>query len=118
MLSKILKNGGDPVQTHNEGELFKRIELYGSTFDIRYGYYEDIDRQYEPYEVYPDFIKNPVYTSDGAPFVTLTQTPCAYFQKKKNAFDGDCGTCIYMEHGDGLIAVCRCPQNRKESGHE
>lgn len=113
MLTKILDNGRPPVQSHKEGDLFKRIELYGSVFDIRYGYYEDIDRQYEPYEVYPDFIKTPVFTSDGAPFVTLTQKPCQYFEKKKKAFDCDCGTCIYMERGEELIAVCRCPQNRK-----
>lgn len=113
MLAKILKQGAAFSPKYKEGDIFKRIELYGVAFEIRYGYYEDIDRQYEPYEVYPDFTKTPVYTSDGAPFVTLTQTPCRYFQKKKNAFDCDCGTCIYMERGDELIAVCRCPQNKK-----
>ena len=42
-----------------EGDLYRFIELHGKAFEIRYGYYEDIDRQYDPMEIYPDFLKNP-----------------------------------------------------------
>ena len=34
-----------------EGDLYRLIELHGKAFEIRYGYYEDIDRQYDPMEI-------------------------------------------------------------------
>lgn len=95
-----------------EGDLFKVIELHGVTFEIRYGYYEDIDRKYLPVEIYPDFIKNPIYTKDGYPFITLMQAPCEHYKKTNNDSDRDCGNCKFMERGDELIAVCRCPKNK------
>ncbi len=95
-----------------EGDLFKIIELHGATFEIKYGYYEDIDRKYDPVAIYPDFIKNPTYTSDGYPFVTLMQSPCEHF--KRTGDEDDCGNCKYMERGDELIAVCRCPKRKLE----
>ena len=98
-----------------EGDLFKRIELYGNMFEIRYGYYEEIDRIHDPIEIYPDFIKNPVYTDDGFPFVTLMQEPCQSFQPKNSDPERDCGNCKYMKRGDELIAVCRCPRNQRTS---
>lgn len=93
-----------------EGNLYKTIELYGASFEIKYGYYEDIDRKYDPVAIYPDFIKKPVYTSDGYPFITLMQSPCEHFERKSD--DDDCGSCNYMERGDDLIAICRCPKRR------
>ena len=96
-----------------EGDLYRVIELYGKTFEIRYGYYEEIDRQYDPMEIYPDFLQNPVYTKDGYPFVTLMQGACRYFQKKSKDPERDCENCKYMERGEELIALCRCPQNKK-----
>ena len=99
--------------TPKEGELFKVIELHGAVFEIRYGYYEETDRQFEPVEIYPDFIKNPIYTNDGFPFVTLMQEPCEHFKKLSDDPDRDCSNCRYMERGDELIAVCRCDSRRK-----
>ncbi len=98
---------------HREGELFKVIELHGATFEIRYGYYEETDRQFDPVEIYPDFIKNPIYTNDGFPFVTLMQEPCEHFKKLTDDPDCDCSNCKHMERGDELIAVCRCDSRRK-----
>ena len=100
-----------------EGDLFKVIKLHGETFEIRYGYYEEIDRQNEPMEIYPNFIENPVYTDDGFPFVTQMQEPCEHYKKKGTDSDRDCGSCAYMEYGDELIAVCRCKKNRKIDGN-
>ena len=96
-----------------EGDLYKLVELHGVAFEIRYGYYEDIDRIHEPIEIYPDFIKEPVYTNDGFPFVTLMQEPCEYFKRLTSDPDCDCGNCRYMERGDELIALCRCESRRK-----
>ena len=106
-------NANSKPPTPREGEVFKVIELHGVTFEIRYGYYEEIDRRYEPMEIYPDFIKNPVFTNDGCPFVTLMQEPCKYFKGAGKELDRDCSNCKYMERGDELIAVCRCPKNKK-----
>ena len=96
-----------------EGDLYRLIELHGKAFEIRYGYYEDIDRQYDPMEIYPDFLKNPVYTSDEYPFVTLMQSACQHFRRDGDDPECDCGNCKYMERGEELIAVCRCPENRR-----
>ena len=68
-----------------EGDLYREIELWGRSFEIRYGYYEEIDRQYDPMEIYPDFLQNPVYTEEGYPFVTLMQEPCQHFQKESRS---------------------------------
>lgn len=113
MFTKLFSLSLDTGQpSHREGDLYKVIELHGKSFEIRYGYYEDIDRQYEPYEIYPDFKKQPVYTEDGSPFVTLMQESCKYYKNVGNDSDHDCSSCVYMERGDELIAVCRCPYNR------
>ena len=106
-------NASSKPPTPKEGELFKVIELHGATFEIRYGYYEETDRQFEPVEIYPDFIKNPIYTNDGFPFVTLMQEPCEHFKKLTDDPDCDCSNCRHMERGDELIAVCRCDSRRK-----
>ena len=100
-----------------EGDLYRIIELHGKTFEIRYGYYEEIDRQYDPMEIYPDFLKDPIYTEDAYPFVTLMQEACLHFQKKSREPERDCGNCAYMERGDELIALCRCPKNRRPTEH-
>ena len=105
---KINTNSSPP----KEGDIFKLIELHGATFEIKYGYYEDIDRKYDPVEIYPDFIENPIYTDDGFPFITLMQSPCQHFKRINDDPEHDCGNCEYMERGDELIAVCRCPKNQ------
>ena len=49
---------------HKEGDLYKVITAYGRSFEIKYGYYEEIDRKnpnVEPMEIYPNFIEKPVY---------------------------------------------------------
>ncbi|MBE6547597.1 MAG: hypothetical protein E7667_01785 [Ruminococcaceae bacterium] len=101
--------------TPREGDLFKVIELHGARFEIKYGYYDDIERQHEPMEIYPDFIKSPVYTNDGFPFVTLMQDACQSYKTIDNNLDRDCSSCIYMERGDELIAVCRCQKNKRDT---
>ena len=48
-----------------EGELYKRLELFGRAFELYYGYYEDYERERgEPVPIYPDFQKSPEYTPD------------------------------------------------------
>jgi hypothetical protein len=93
--------------------LFKIIRLYGKTFEIRYGFYEECDRHSlsEPMEIYPDFVKDPQYTDDGRPFITAIQTPCSHFSKEPTA-NSTCEECAYYQHCEELLGICRCPANK------
>lgn len=100
-----------------EGDMFKVIELYGRTFEIRYGYYEECDRYThfaEPIPCYPDFIMQPQYTDDGVPFVTAIQDVCKHFVGKKDV-NSTCGDCASYQHCDELLGVCVCPMNKQGS---
>ena len=116
MLRAILDfNGGRQHTVPKEGDLFKVIKLYGRTFEIRYGFYEERDRYTplaEPVAIYPDFAANPQYSEEGIPFVTEMQALCPYFTGKKSE-DSCCGDCAYYVHGDELLGTCSCPQNQK-----
>lgn len=117
MLTKLFGlDTGQRAVVPKEGDLFKVIELYGTTFEIRYGFYEDRDRHNryaEPMEIYPDFIKNPQHTHDGMPFVTAMQTPCALFKGKKDE-DSTCDDCAFYQHCEEMLGICACPKNKKE----
>lgn len=116
MFPQLLRSDAEPRPViPKEGELFKIIELYGKTFEIRYGFYEERDRHNryaEPVEIYPDFIEKPVYTDEGFPFVTAIQTPCQNFVGEKNE-NSTCEECAYYQHCEELLAICRCPHNQK-----
>ncbi|MBQ8345934.1 MAG: hypothetical protein IJY42_06700 [Clostridia bacterium] len=101
-------------ETHREGEHYKTIDLYGKSFELYYGYYEDCDRQNplcEPIPVYPDFAASPVYTDEGYPFATDMQDPCQHFEGKRGG--ETCYECKHYEHGIEFLGVCRCEQMRK-----
>lgn len=96
-----------------EGEIYREIDLHGKRFIIRYGYYDERERQSaynEPIPIFPDFIALPVYTDDGYPFVTAIQDTCACFEGRCDE-DG-CHGCKYYECGDDLIGICKCPKNK------
>lgn len=107
MLRKLLISGNRP----QEGDLYKAIRLHGVTFEIRYGYYEEIDRAGEPVVIYPDFLEKPVYTQDGRPFVTLMQDACPHYRALRPVQEPDCSSCIHLQRGEELIGTCRCPKN-------
>lgn len=112
-----MKNLTHSLKTNSipkEGDLYKRITVFGSTFEIYYGYYEESDRysKYpEPVEVFPDFIKNPIFTKDGKPFVTAIQKPCKNFKKIRDITD-TCVDCKYFKQGEELIGLCECEKNK------
>ena len=98
-----------------EGDLFKVIHLYGRRFEIRYGFYEECDRNNqfaEPMEIYPDFLKDPQHTDEGIPFITAIQSPCEYFAGNRDA-NSTCEECDYYRHGGELLGICICPKKRK-----
>jgi len=95
-----------------EGELYKTLYIRGKRIDLFYGYYEDSDRYYsEPYVIYPDFLKSPVYTEDGFPLVTMMQEACEKFESLKNS-DKDCSQCKYFLKFDELLGICINPSKQ------
>lgn len=104
-----------PPSAFAEGDLYKIITAHGRTFPIHYGYYEECDRDnpaIEPMPIYPDFLKSPQYTEEGAPFVTKMQDICSYY-KGKESTENDCADCAYYRHGDELIGICTHPANNR-----
>lgn len=115
MFSKLIQNDFPLKEfTHKEGELYKTVTTFGVTFELRYGYYRDCDRRYEPNVIYPDFIKEPVYTESGEPFVTMVQDVCKNYKgDEKRTPDTTCCECKYFQRGEDWIGICTCPKNRK-----
>lgn len=106
---------------HKEGDLHKVITAFGKSFEIRYGYYGEEERQnpeIEPYEIYPDFEQNPEYTDDGIPFTVAWQSPCKHYRLAdvfKKHEDNGCYECKYYEKCEELLGVCRCNARRKKN---
>ena len=97
-----------PNSKHGEGELYKIIEVFGELFEIRYGYYEDFERDSgEPIPIYPDFKSEPRYTARGEPFATAMHDMCKNAEfKAKWLCDECCENCRYYRKGNDLIGVC------------
>lgn len=113
----MLKSFFEPEKKNNnsEGDLYKIVNVQGHTFELYYGYYEEIERKnpaIEPMPIYPDFLENPTYSNDGLPFVTKMQDACKHYKGEMNKF-GECAECQYYLHGDDLIGVCTCHHNKK-----
>ena len=116
MFSELIKNEFPQTEfTHKEGDLYKVVTTFGKTFELRYGYYGDCDRKYEPNVIYPDFIKESVYTDNGEPFVTMVQDACkSYSGKAKRTSDTTCYECKYFHSGEDWIGICTCLKNKKQ----
>lgn len=93
-----------------EGEIYKTISIGGKEFVIRYGYYEDYERESgEPVPIYPDFLSSPCLTDDGRSFVTQMQSLC---ERGTSSFDdGLCVDCKYFIYGDDMIGICGCEKD-------
>lgn len=107
------KGGGAMREGIKEGDLYEILTVDGKRFEIRYGYYEEMDRisKYnEPIPIYPNFLKNPMYNNRGQPFVTEMQDICKYFEGKMMV-DICCG-CKYFKKGEDLVGTCLCEKNK------
>ena len=99
-----------------EGDLYKVIEAGGRTFEIRYGYYDPaLERgRTDLMPIFPNFIKDPLHTTDGCPFVTADQEVCEHFLPKSSVSgEGWCNDCEYLEHCEEFLGICRSPERRK-----
>ena len=98
-----------------EGMRMEKVKTYNVegaalTIPLRY------DKKSGRYmEVYPDFIKDPVYTPEGHPIMLTLEDACAFGeQKAANEPLVDCGSCrFYRQVQNALIGVCGCEKNRK-----
>ena len=100
---------------HKEGELYKLVLSFGKSFELKYGYYEERDRLNplcEPVPIYPDFLKSPLFTDDGKPFVTMMQDACeCYKGDMKRTQDSTCAECKYFKQGEDWFGICTHENN-------
>lgn len=118
MFTKII--GGEnplPKDIPKEGDLYKTVTTFGKVFELRYGFYEEKDRLSplcEPAVIYPDFLKTPLFTDDGKPFVTMIQDSCEFYMgETKRTKDSSCAECKFFKRGEEWFGICACPKNAK-----
>lgn len=100
--------------TVKEGDLYKQITVFGKTFELRYGYYTESERHSvynEVIPIYPNFLKEPLHTAEGHPFVTQMQDICEHYQGTPGG--DDCYGCSHYRHGDELLGICVCEKNKR-----
>lgn len=115
MLSKILLQNIEQPHTPKEGDLYKEVTISNKTFRLLYGYYESFERDCpfnDPIPIYPDFIKEPHYTSEGIPIATAMQNVCEFYNGK-NDEDSSCSDCSFFQKYEELFGLCNCPQTQK-----
>ncbi len=112
MFSSFILNASQRASP-KEGDIYKDVTIYGQTFRLFYGYYEDFERSAdgnEPMPIYPDFIKNPVFTAEGIPFATAMQDICEHYDGGKK---GDCCMeCKHFKSCEELFGICKCDQRK------
>ena len=116
MLTEVLMQGADRTPTPKEGDLYKEVTISGKTFKLLYGYYESFERESpfnDPMPIYPDFIKEPHYTSEGIPLVTAMQNVCKLYNGK-NDEDSSCSDCVFFQKSKDLFGFCNCPRNKRQ----
>ena len=119
MLTKILENASQPLtEVRREGDLYKIVTTFGKTFELRYGYYEQRDREStlcEPAIIYPNFLEEPIHTDGGEPFVTAMQDCCErYSGDIKRTSDTTCAECKYFMQGEEWFGICTHQKNNKK----
>ncbi len=119
MLGKLLSNEL-PVQNvpvHEEGELYKIVDVHGVEFSLYYGFYEDCDRDnplVDPMPIYPDLKANPRYTDDGRMIVTRMQDSCENYKgDTKRSSDTTCAECKYFCRSEEWFGICTFSKNRR-----
>lgn len=116
MIAKLLIHDGLQSMPPKEGDLYKEVTVGGKSFRLCYGYYEAFERESplnDPMPIYPDFIKNPIYTDEGIPIVTAMQDVCTTYHGRIN---GDsCSDCVFFLKSEELFGLCHSPENRRSS---
>ena len=112
------KNDSQAENTPREGELYKVVVTFGKSFELRYGFYEEIDRQSplcEPAIIYPDFTREPLFTEAGEPFVTMMQDACGHYKgNTKRTPDSTCAECKHFKQGEEWFGICSCKARKAD----
>ena len=67
----------------------------------------------EPAVIYPDFLREPLYTDWGAPFVTMMQDACDNYRGvAARTPDTMCAECQYLIRGQEWFGICSCADSR------
>ena len=118
MLKKEKKEFLETEGAHKDGELYKTVFTFGRSFELRYGFYEERDmesRLCEPVVIYPDFLKAPLNTEEGEPFVTMMQDACSGFLGDgKPTPDTTCAECKHFLRGEEWFGICRRAEKGKK----
>ena len=97
-----------PAAEPKEGDLYAVVHTFGKTFELKYGYYDDMDRSGPPDVIYPDFIEDPVFSDSGEPIVTMMQDACPHYKSgSKRTDDNTCGECDYFSRGAEWFGICK-----------
>ena len=97
----------------SEGELYKELTVGGHYFEMRYGYYEERDRdKCPPVVIWPDLSDGKKRCQEGYPLVTQVQDPCPYYSPTEGSKDQWCGDCIHYTGQHREIGICRCEQRK------
>ncbi len=92
-----------------EGDIYEVLSVDGRTFEIRYGYYEDFERDGStPIPIYPDLEKSPVYGESGRYIVTFMQEPCVHYEPRVEHAEPYCGCCKHYPNNKQMINACEC----------
>ena len=101
-------------QSIQEGDIYEVLSVDGETFEIRYGYYEDFERENsEPIPIYPDLAKTVIFGTSGKRIVTHMQEPCSYFHPvSEEGTERCCGCCQFYPANRQMINACECKYTR------
>ena len=99
-----------------EGDIYEVLSVDGRTFEIRYGYYEDFERDGSaPIPIYPDLEKSPVYGESSKYIVTFMQEPCTHYEPRVENAEPYCGCCKHYPNNKQMINACQCRHNSLDS---
>ena len=96
-----------------EGQLYKTLTVAGHVLELKYGYYEDHERDLcPPVVIFPDLLKAPLYSPQGYPLVTQIQDPCEHYKVQSQTKEHWCGDCSYFTGEHSEIGICSCEANK------
>ena len=101
---------GRKKQLIREDDIYEVLSADGGTFEIRYGYYEDFERDgSEPIPIYPDLTKTVIFGASGKRIVTHMQEPCSYFRPvSDDGAEQCCGCCQFYPNNMQMVNACEC----------
>lgn len=102
------------IKKPKEGELYGSFSVFGKSFDIYYGYYEEFERNSiynDPVPIYPNLKDNPEYDGDGYRIVTEMQMACENYSGHFG--EDSCGRCAHFMKGVKLFGLCKAESERR-----